>query len=312
MPPHVALEQDTVYALTAAPDFERSGICFAARRSGLYQSRDGGATWQYLFESLALPSGLPVTAVAFAADYPADQSIFAGVPGGLLRSTDGGTTWMLVELTDPAPVISCILLPPDDTGGVTFWLGSTTSGIFHVSRGGDEWRRWNYGLLDWHVLCMAAHWRPEQSQLYAGTETGLFVSDNLGWSWNALAIPSDAAPVSALATTAQALYAGSEQGEVYRSGDQGLTWNSLRPIGGGSVNALLVESHPAGRDTVLTLNVDGIHLAADKAEQWQHILAVEPSEAIPTSITAPLGLHPGAPLLVGFEEGEVRRLALPA
>ena len=40
--------QDLVYALAASPNFDQDGVCFAARRSGLYRSEDGGRTWQDL------------------------------------------------------------------------------------------------------------------------------------------------------------------------------------------------------------------------------------------------------------------------
>ena len=62
---------------------------FAGGDTGLFVSRDGGATW----EQLASPEALP-TIWSLAID-PVDPSIlFAGTrPAGVYRSRDGGRQW---------------------------------------------------------------------------------------------------------------------------------------------------------------------------------------------------------------------------
>ena len=94
--------QDIVYALATSPDFTQ-GVCFAARISGLYRSDDGGASWNFAFDSLELSEQLPATAVALSPDFENDHTVFAGAPGGVLHSVDEGKTWYVAMLPSPPP-----------------------------------------------------------------------------------------------------------------------------------------------------------------------------------------------------------------
>ena len=73
-----ALTEDYVYALAASPSFAQDGICFAARRSGLYRSDDGGITWRSAYGSLDLEVPLTTLAVAVSPAFESDRSVFAG------------------------------------------------------------------------------------------------------------------------------------------------------------------------------------------------------------------------------------------
>src|SRR5712691_226529 len=112
---------DVVYALATSPSFSSTGVCFAARASGLYRSDDGGASWRFAYASLGLQAlsaqspadapALPTTAVAVSPSYGVgDETVLAGVNGAVLHSSDGGQHWSLCELTAPAPVVSCLAL----------------------------------------------------------------------------------------------------------------------------------------------------------------------------------------------------------
>ena len=61
---------------------------------------------------------------------------------------------------------------------------------------GQNWARWNFGLFDLRVLALAVS--PDFSHdetVFAGTETGIYVSKSGGRSWRPLPFPDEAAPV---------------------------------------------------------------------------------------------------------------------
>ena len=104
-------QADLVYALAVAPDFDRDGVGFAARGSGLYRSGDGGATWTPAYGSLQLGDALATLAVAVSPAFAADHTVWAGVQGAVLRSGDGGHAWEVIFLPTPPPLVTGHIRP---------------------------------------------------------------------------------------------------------------------------------------------------------------------------------------------------------
>jgi len=76
-----ASSEDVVYALAASPQFDRDGVCFAGRASGLYRSANGGASWQPAYATLNLSEDLSTSAVVVSPDFASDRAVFAGSRG---------------------------------------------------------------------------------------------------------------------------------------------------------------------------------------------------------------------------------------
>ncbi|NJN96241.1 MAG: hypothetical protein HC875_20080 [Anaerolineales bacterium] len=132
--------QDVVYALAAAPDFEQSGICFAAQVTGLFRSPDKGHTWQDAYASLKLDSPLPTSAVALSPQFETDRTVFAGMAGAVLRSTDGGQTWMVATLPSPPPIVSMLTVSPNYAHDGMVFAGTLEDGVFTPITGGNAGR----------------------------------------------------------------------------------------------------------------------------------------------------------------------------
>ena len=232
--------EDVVYALAASPQFDRDGVCFAGRASGLYRSADGGASWQPAYATLNLSEDLSTSAVVVSPDFASDRAVFAGVTGAILRSHDGGGSWFLTLLPSPPPVVSCLVASPDyERDGVLF-AGTMEDGVFRSSDRGERWVRWNFGLLDLHVLVLALS--PDFAQdetLFVGVESGIFRSTNGGRAWREVPFPTDLAPVISLAISPDfkrdgLLLAGTEAHGLYalaRSGTH-LGCAGRRGVGG--------------------------------------------------------------------------------
>jgi len=306
------LPGDVVYALVASPACDRDGVCFAARASGLYRSVDGGATWQPAYASLKLDSDLATPAVAVSPDFASDRTVFAGVAGAILRSHDAGQTWYASLLPSPPPVVSCLVTSPNYVQDGVIFAGTMEDGVFRSSDRGSLWVRWNFGLLDLHVLALALS--PDFAQdetLFAGTESGIFRSTNGGRAWREVPFPTELAPVLSLAISPAfrqdgLIMAGTDAHGLHVSRDRGKTWSRLgEGVLEGSVNAVLLAVDFPTTPRVLAVTSAGVFTSADGGMRWRALAVGLPEDATVVTVSAPLGLRPAAPLLLGLADGTV-------
>jgi photosystem II stability/assembly factor-like uncharacterized protein len=303
---------DMVYALAPSPTFEADGVCFAARFSGLYHTRDGGTTWDASYASLGLETALTTIAVAVSPDFATDRSVFAGVSGGILRSFDGGTQWYSTVLAG-SPVISALALSPAHARDGIVFAGTMEDGILRSGDRGSQWTPWNFGLLDLAVGCVAVS--PDfatDETVYLGTSTGIFRSTNGGRAWREVNLPLDYEPVLSLAISpgyAQdgVLFAGTETHGLWSSADGGQSWERLgSELIPGPVNNILLSPTFSTDGTLLVNPGIGLLVSQDRGVTWAswNNAAAELEVA---AVAAPFGLHANAPLLIGLvEHGVVR------
>lgn len=306
---------DIVYSLATSPNFERDGICFAARASGLFRSEDGGLTWQAAYASLELETPLITASVALSPDFEADRSVFAGVPGGILRSVDGGQSWYIASLPSPPPFVSTLVVSPNFAHDGTLLAGTMEDGVFRSSDRGSHWSSWNFGLLDLNVLYMAIS--PDfanDETLFVGTDSGIFRSRNGGRAWREVNFPADFAPVLSLALSPNhandgVLFGGTESHGLFCSDDRGRTWSRRgEDVVTDAVNAIILSPQFPDKPDVLVLLGEGLLISRDGGQSWSDWKSGLPIEQGLASVAAPLGLNPEAPLLVGLVEGAVLRM----
>lgn len=326
----VSQNQDIVYAFATSPEFKRDGICFAARSSGLYESEDGGTSWQLRYGSSDPENPLATFAVAVSPTFGTDRRAFAGVPGGILHTIDGGKSWDLIGLAPPTPLVSALTVSPNFAQDGFAFAGTVEDGVLVSADRGEHWTTWNFGLLDLHILAMAITTTFQSDEiLFAATESGIARSTNGGRAWRDVGVadretePGDFAPVLCLAlsphySTDGSMFAGTEEHGLYRSTDYGDSWVRVsETIVIGPVNqVILAPDFPTRRD-ILILQSDGISLSRDGGSTWsqQDIAPVENRlglDNLPrlSAVAAPCGLNAGAPLLVGRTDGSVVCLVL--
>jgi photosystem II stability/assembly factor-like uncharacterized protein len=146
------LDANTLYAVASAV--------------GLFRSRDGGASWSYIWAGMA--EALAIDPLTPTRLYMHNQ-----------RSEDEGETWTAMDVAwgwpFPHPTIAgrVYMTSSDDSGG----------GLWRSNDFGANWSPAMNGLSDTQVSAFAFH--PTQPEtLYAGTNSGkLFVSTNGGDSW---------------------------------------------------------------------------------------------------------------------------------
>lgn len=305
---------DIVNALAVSPDFQRDGVCFAAQNSGLYRSDNGGLTWRFLYDSLALDTPLITTAVALSPAFGTDHALFAGAHGGVLRSTDGGATWQVVMLPSPPPLVTALAVSPNFVADGVVFAGTLEDGMFRSDDCGSSWAAWNFGLLDLNVLSMMIS--PDfvhDETLFVGTGSGLFRSRNGGRAWREVELPVEFTAVLSIAAIWQAgglstLFVGTEDSGLFASDDLGRTWRRLGDDALiGAVNSI-IPAADASTSALLVLLDDRLAVSRDSGKSWTPWQTTGSADYDVASVAAPDGLEPAAPVLVGLINGGVVRL----
>ena len=87
--------------------------------------------------------------------------------------------------------------------------------------GVNNWIQLDDGLIMGNVYVLAAY----ESRLYAGSENGVFISEDRGNNWSPTSFNES---VSTLTVNGDTVYAGTWSQGVFRSDDAGMTWKPIR------------------------------------------------------------------------------------
>ena len=175
----------------------------------VHRSTDEGESWEVISPDLTRgepdklkSSGGPITqdntgveyyATIFAAAESASEPgvIWTGSDDGLLHVTrDNGDTW--TDVTPPAApkylMWNSVDIDSRGSGGAyvagTIYKGGDyTPYLFHTSNYGQTWRRIDAGIPRDHFTRVVRQYPGKPEVLFAGTETGLYLSMDDGGSW---------------------------------------------------------------------------------------------------------------------------------
>ena len=159
----------------------RDGHLLKATSEGLFQSLDGGKSWQ----AMMLPAniaGKGVSQVAIHKDRPGTIYI-SGEQIGIWRSRDAGKTWDKVTSDLPNDSVTALALhsngyPRDDSKSLFAWVAGV--GMFESRDEGENWKRPpDKGPPNLNVLSLTHSALPESMQtgwLYASTSDGAYLS----------------------------------------------------------------------------------------------------------------------------------------
>lgn len=189
------------------------GWLLAGGPEGIARSVDDGAHWQ-----LAAIEGEFTPITCLAAD-PNKSVIFAGTLSGLLRSTDDGKTWDAITALAEIE-IAALWWGKDQV------LAATNEGIQRSEDGGTTWKA-GEGVGGESVLTISAL---TDGRLIAVLDAGgLLISADGGRTWQPFTsvLPEEAEGAAIHCTAQGAVLLGTSNGQLYRSGDQGKTWNAV-------------------------------------------------------------------------------------
>ena len=167
--------------------------------------------------------------------------------------------------------------------GMNILLGTVGQGVMRSADGGETWRRVGVdkGLhSDSLIRSLAVH--PQQSHIiYAGSDKGLYCSDDCGESWQHMDSALDNYHVWSLAidpVEPEVMFAGTgtpTPATVFRSTDAGKTWEQ-RPmevarecpaVGVPRVTGVAID--PLNRQNLWAgIEVDGLRRSTDRGDTW--------------------------------------------
>ncbi len=197
----------------------------------LHVSTDQGQSWQVISPDLTRndttkqgTSGGPITKDNTSVEYyctifAADESplkegvIWAGSDDGLVHlTTDGGANWSnvtpaaLPEWTqinslepDPFNVAGCYIV------GTRYKLGDFKPYLYKTEDYGKTWRKIDRGIAAEHFTRALRADPDKQGILYAGTESGMYISYNDGTNWQPFQLNLPIVPITDLAIKNQNL-----------------------------------------------------------------------------------------------------------
>ena len=259
------------------------GAILVRTQSGLFRSNDTGLTWT----SVNLPAGPGRVAV----DPTNPAIIYGGGTGALFKTTNGGATWSSILALPGDQVLGLAVSPADHN--LIYAATGVANNSFDFRRSQDGGATWTTlegplgtNLCIWAVLILAPHPTDGQrvmrtSGCYAGRNVpfgdSLNQSVNRGATWAPLFHPTPLFPSRLAgghgnqpARFYMAAYFGAPPGggKVFRSDDDGVTWNQVLNFATGpAVSGLAYD--PTQPDQVYAgLTTGSVQASHDGGTTW--------------------------------------------
>jgi photosystem II stability/assembly factor-like uncharacterized protein len=197
-----------------------SGIVAAGTETGVFESQDGGITWERI--SPAGNSQLrPIVALTFD---PNDSSVlYAGTPHLPWKTSDGGLSWHSIHtgMIDDSDVFSIQV----DRNRPQRVFASACSGIYRSLNGGSAWTRLSEARDTSYRTYVIVQDPQYENIWFAGTTHGTVRSVNSGETWQKVS-PFAAHSISFDPGHLGRLFIATEDAGILRSDDTGKTWRS--------------------------------------------------------------------------------------
>jgi uncharacterized protein (TIGR03437 family) len=246
---------------------------YAGTNDGAFRSADAGRNWAGVnagLSNLAVYSFAAIGANVFAGTNEVAVTDEAGkiLSGGVYVTNDDGETWRAVNngLTDPYVGALAVI-------GTTLFA-ATSDGVFRSTNLGESWTAINTGLSP---LRFAGGLVAGGTALYVRMPDGVYRSTNNGDNWTVIR-PVPMGFVTSLGASAQAVFAGMERGDIFRSTDGGQNWQRVYTPASVISPMPTIESFAVSGTALLAgAGSGGVLFSADGGTTWRAIGAGLPA-----------------------------------
>ena len=158
-------------------------------------------------------------------------------------------------------------------------IGTVGQGLGVSADGGDTWTKIRQPIPSEATVRALGVYPDNPHRILAGSDVGIFRSDDIGATWDKLDSPFDELQIWSVAmdpTDTDTIFAGTRP-EGFRSRDGGKTWDKLTmgvnmncPIGTPRTTNMIVD--PRDNRTIWAgIEVDGVYKSLDGGDNWLHM-----------------------------------------
>lgn len=186
---------------------------------GVYRSADNGLTWaQVLADSVGLPSSRE----PFFGLLQTDRALYAGSGAGHVWISQNGFSWRLSTIPQVTTPVAAIA----EGAGESIFAATLGSGVFRSDDNGSTWRKMSLAA-NVSGAEVAYSMLNNAGTIFVGTFDGFYRSRNNGSSWERLAFPALSEKPTSMQVIGGALYVATDGNGVWRTLDNGETWEAL-------------------------------------------------------------------------------------
>ena len=191
---------------------------------GVFDTNDGGVTWGHS----GWPQGRHFAVVTEPGSCGAIRYVAAG--NGLFRTTDNGATWRITTDWQQTEIQDAAVSTTDPN----IILAATPYGIFRSTNRGDTWIDASSGLSQRFVSSIRFD-RTNGELAFAGTESGVYVSNDGGITWSSSMLKDPVRSVRQSPGNPKIWVAGLQQKGAAVSRDSGVTWELSAGLDGATI-----------------------------------------------------------------------------
>lgn len=181
---------------------------YAGTAYGVYASSDNGDNWYS--SSVGMPDSLQIAALAVAPNGSGGSNIFAGTFGrGIYISKTNGALWTKISsgAVDTAQVLSLAV----NSAGTTIFVSTYNQEIYKSTNTGSTWSKVNTSSM---AIINSLLW--VGNTLFAGSNTGVYLTTDLGVTWEAANSGMPDRQVLFLTKAGNTLFAGTTGSSIWQ------------------------------------------------------------------------------------------------
>jgi photosystem II stability/assembly factor-like uncharacterized protein len=203
-----------------------------------------------------------------------------GPDGGIWKSTDGGQTWVNkkalvsgIKVTGTVATyqVASVTLDPQDHN--TIYLATKANGILYSLDGGDSWQQANKTLQSGQVNAVVVDPK-SKCTVYAASANKIYKTQTCGRDWSQIFFdPRTDKSFTVMGIdwyNPTMLYAGTSDGDIFRSVDSGQSWQTAKRVDGVAITSMAVDTHDS-RIVYAGTQGSGILKTTDSGVTWTQI-----------------------------------------